>query len=250
MKFWKILKKLIEQTLPEWRDKFLSYKILKKQLKVMCPKDAQTPLGLDVDQVNHFLYLLEVEIDKFNVFFVNKEEEYVIKWKELQDRVGRAMDYSDVELMSLGREIVDFHGEMVLLMNYSALNYTGLVKIIKKHDKRTGALLRLPFIQEVLNQPFFETDVLNVLVKECEMILSILFTKNDGASCPSSSTSEEQGCGSKSNMIVDENKEKLMHVPKELSEIENMENAFIKLTLSALQTLEEIRGRSSTVSIF
>lgn len=81
MKFWKILKKLIEQTLPEWRDKFLSYKILKKQLKVMCPKDAQTPLGLDVDQVNHFLYLLEVEIDKFNVFFVNKEEEYVIKWK-------------------------------------------------------------------------------------------------------------------------------------------------------------------------
>jgi len=47
--------------------------------------------------------------------------------QELQDRVDRAMDYSDVELMSLWREIVDFHGEMVLLENYSALNYTGMI---------------------------------------------------------------------------------------------------------------------------
>ena len=29
------------------------------------------------------------------------------------------------ELMRVGKEIVDFHGEMVLLLNYSALNYTG-----------------------------------------------------------------------------------------------------------------------------
>ncbi|XP_058785873.1 SPX domain-containing protein 1-like [Vicia villosa] len=246
MKFWKILKRQIEQTLPEWRDKFLSYKNLKKQLKIMCPKDARTPPKLDAYQVHHFLCLLEVEIDKFNTFFVNKEEEYIIKWKLLQDRVDRAMDYSDAELMSLGREIVDFHGEMVLLENYSALNYTGLVKIIKKHDKRTGALLRLPFIQDVLNQPFFETDVLNSLVKECEVILNIFFANNDEPSCPCSPTNEEteeDGCGS--NVIEDENIEELMQAPTELAEIENMENEFIKLTLSALRTLEEIRGRSS-----
>lgn len=114
--------------------------------------------------------------------------------------------------------------------------YAGLVKIIKKHDKRTGGLLRLPFIQEVLNQPFFETDVLNNLVKECEVLLNILFTNNDGHSCPCTSTSEEN----------EENKEKLMQVPEEIAEIENMENVLIKLTLSALRTLEEIRGQSST----
>ncbi|KAG5034227.1 hypothetical protein JHK87_009137 [Glycine soja] len=243
MKFWKILKSQIEQTLPEWRDQFLSYKDLKKQLKVMCPKDALTPPCLDADELNHFLGLLELEIDKFNGFFVDKEEEYIIKWKELQDRVARAID-SNAELMSLGREIVDFHGEMVLLENYTALNYTGLVKIIKKYDKRTGALLRLPFIQEVLNQPFFKIDVLNKLVKECEVILSILFT-NDWSSI--SEDFEEDECGS---MTGNENKETLMHVPKELDEIENMENTFTKLTLSALRSLEEIRGRSSTVSIF
>ncbi|TKY50973.1 SPX domain-containing protein 2 [Spatholobus suberectus] len=244
MKFRKILKRLIEQTLPGWGDKFLSYKNLKQQLKVMCLNDGHTPPQLDANELNHFLNLLHLEIDKFNTFFVDKEEEYVIKWKELQDRVAEAVD-SNVGLMSLGREIVDFHGEMVLLENYSALNYTGLVKIIKKYDKKTGALLRSPFIQDVVSQPFFETDVLNKLVKECEVILSILFTNG-----PYSSMSEdfmENGFGS---MSGSENDENVMEVPKELAEIENMENMYIKLTLSALHTLEEIRGRSSSVSMF
>jgi len=46
--------------------------------------------------------------------------------QELQDRVARAAGQeSKEELMRVRKEIVDFHGEMVLLENYSALNYTG-----------------------------------------------------------------------------------------------------------------------------
>lgn len=136
--------------------------------------------------------------------------------------------------------------------NYCVFFYlilcAGLVKIIKKYDKRTGALLRLPFIQDVLNQPFFKIDVLNKLVKECEMMLSIIFPKNGplGQSLSTSEVFEEVACGSTAN----ETKETLEHVPKELSEIQNMENVFIKLTTSALDTLKEIRGGSSTVSIY
>lgn len=92
MKFWKILSNQIEQTLPDWRDKFLSYKDLKKQLKLINPKDPSSfkRRRLDEDgnadadvskEVNDFLRLLEVEIEKFNAFFVEMEEEYVIKWK-------------------------------------------------------------------------------------------------------------------------------------------------------------------------
>lgn len=44
--------------------------------------------------------------------------------QELQDRVARAKDRKD-EMIKIRKEIVDFHGEMVLLENYSALNYTG-----------------------------------------------------------------------------------------------------------------------------
>lgn len=81
MKFDKILKRLIEQTLPHWRDKFLCYKILKKQLNVMCPEDGQALPQLNAKELDHFLNLLQLEIAKFNNFFVDKEEEYVIKLK-------------------------------------------------------------------------------------------------------------------------------------------------------------------------
>lgn len=46
--------------------------------------------------------------------------------QELQDRVVKVKD-SNEELLKIRKEIVDFHGEMVLLENYSALNYTGTV---------------------------------------------------------------------------------------------------------------------------
>jgi hypothetical protein len=44
----------------------------------------------------------------------------------LQDRVVSAAEVGSAEeLLRVRKEIVDFHGEMVLLENYSALNYTG-----------------------------------------------------------------------------------------------------------------------------
>jgi hypothetical protein len=42
------------------------------------------------------------------------------------------------------------------------------VKILKKYDKRTGGLLSLPFTQRVRHQPFFTTEPLTRLVRECE----------------------------------------------------------------------------------
>ena len=99
MKFSKSLGILIEEALPEWRDKFLSYKDLKKQLKLIYPKDGDKPPskrprlsddearteadeGGDVSkEAADFVRLLENEMEKFNSFFEEKEEEYVIRWK-------------------------------------------------------------------------------------------------------------------------------------------------------------------------
>ena len=40
------------------------------------------------------------------------------------------------------RDLADLHGEMVLLIHWSMLNYAAVCKILKKHDKRTGLFLR------------------------------------------------------------------------------------------------------------
>lgn len=46
--------------------------------------------------------------------------------------------------MKVGREIVDFHGEMVLLENYSALNYTGtnLYLVVVQGLQKSGLVLK------------------------------------------------------------------------------------------------------------
>lgn len=64
---------------------------------------------------------------------------------------------------------------MFFLNHIFSLFYVGLAKILKKYDKRTGGLLRSPFIQKVLRQPFFTTDQISKLIKECESSIDSLF---------------------------------------------------------------------------
>ncbi|KAL3646032.1 hypothetical protein CASFOL_011212 [Castilleja foliolosa] len=264
MKFWKILRKLLDEMFPDWQDKFISYKDLKKDLNSISPvvestkdvavdDDGERPsklrrLGDDrlgegnnvTKEMKDFVKLLEAEIKKFNGFFMDQEEEYIIKLKLLKDDVAEA-ENSKEELMRVGRKLVDFHGEMILLENYSALNYTGLLKILKKYDKKSGDLIRLPFIQKVLHEPFFRTEVLNKLVKECEIMIYRIFSRHEQLGQPEAATCSDQPV---------ETKTEKLRVPEELSEIECMENLYLRLTVSALRTLRELRKGSSTINMF
>ncbi|CAL9191691.1 unnamed protein product [Musa hybrid cultivar] len=170
MKFGKRLKRQTEESLPEWRDKFLCYKDLKKLVKLISATQPSSKAEAE------FICLLDSEIDKFNAFFVDQEEEFIIRQMELQERIKRvAATSAAAEYGRIGTEMVNLHGEMVLLVNYSSVNYTGLAKILKKYDKRTGGLLRLPFIEKVLEQPFFTTDLISKLVKDCESTMDSMF---------------------------------------------------------------------------
>ncbi|KAL7112301.1 hypothetical protein ACP275_05G144200 [Erythranthe tilingii] len=259
MKFWKILRRLLDEIFPDWQDEFISYKDLKQQLKLIYPienlvaddniersskrprlrDDNRTDESKEVTQeMKFFVKLLEREIKKFNCFFMDKEEEYVIRFKMLKEDVAEAKD-SREELMKVGRKLVDFHGEMILLENYSALNYTGLLKILKKYDKRSGDLIRLPFIRKVLHEPFFRTELVNKLAKECEIMIYRIFSRNEKLGPPEYTD----------DAAAVEETEKL-EVPEELEEIKCMENMYLRLTISALRTLKEIRSGSSTLDIF
>ncbi|GFP80893.1 spx domain-containing protein 3 [Phtheirospermum japonicum] len=240
MKFGKRLKRQIEQSLADWRDKYLSYKELKKLVKLIssAPKMVNGSLGYGKAEAE-FMYLLNNEIDKFNAFFMEQEEDFVIRHKELPQRIERVRDKwgpngtqpSEVEykeeMAKIRKEIVNFHGEMVLLMNYSNINYTGLAKILKKYDKRTGGVLRLPVIQKVLEQPFFTTDLISKLVKECETTIESVFPQSE-ATRKLRDAEEKEGTAAAA-------------VPGE---------GIFRNTVAALLTMQEIRKGSSTYSQF
>ncbi|KAL2528653.1 SPX domain-containing protein 4 [Forsythia ovata] len=194
MKFGKEFTIHLEETLPEWRDKYLCYKPLKKLLKNIPAADPlpdgdglALPRSPSVELHDWFVGILNEELEKFNDFYVDKEEEFIIRFQELKERIERVKEKgnrggvfrSDTEfseeMMDIRKDFVDIHGEMILLKNYSSLNFAGLLKILKKYDKRTGGLLRLPFTQLAVHQPFFTTEPLTRLVHECEENLELLF---------------------------------------------------------------------------
>lgn len=289
MKFGRILKSQIEEAPPEWRDQYLSYKKLKKRLKlifslkVFQEAEDETPkvirkrprveaLGVpesvaeresdsysfakrndsndcasigsnqddDLNDIKDmsaaefdFIELLNPELEKFNDFVMAKEKEYIIRQKELQERIQRARNTvgrsGKQDLIKVSQDVVKFHGEMVLLESYSILNFTGLVKITKKYDKRTGGILRLAFIQKVLGQPFFTMELLFKLVKQCEETLHNLF-----------SSSEDEG-----EETEDEEEE-----TEDEAVVDLGQDQIYRSTMAALRSMKEMRRGSSTYGPF
>ncbi|CAA0813570.1 SPX domain-containing protein 3 [Striga hermonthica] len=123
------------------------------------------------------------------------------------------------------KDIVNFHGEMVLLINYSTINYTGLTKILKKYDKRTGGVLRLPFIQKVLQQPFFTTELLSNLVRQCEATIDTV-------------------------MPPFENIARIFHAKIDVMAVPPVGEGILRNTVAALLTMQGMRSGSSTYGQF
>ncbi|XP_028780395.1 SPX domain-containing protein 1-like [Neltuma alba] len=267
MKFGKSLNNQIEKTLPEWRDKFLSYKELKKKLKILEPPkssvddrlskrprlDDGAASGESSPEEIDFRNLLEGELDKFNTFFVEKEEECIIRLKARVSSLSPPPPaaLSNIQLLFYRAEFLCYHYKQLLKMPNCFLNFrrTGLVKILKKYDKRTGALIRLSFIRKVLRQPFFTTEMLYKLIKECETMLDGLFPVND---TPASvdAASQSDGCDLSTTTSTSFKSGDCPLVPKELAKIVNKQSLFMKSTISALHVLQEIRSGSSTINMF
>nr|DAD32873.1 TPA_asm: hypothetical protein HUJ06_011724 [Nelumbo nucifera] len=273
MKFGKEFRTHLEETIPEWRDKFLCYKPLKKLLKHFPSSPdslvlddllrhhrqiidgAPTDGDVSTDDTERnkpwigleewFVRILDEELEKINDFYVDKEEEFVIrlqeriesvKEKSSKDGVFTSENEFSEEMLDIRKDFVTIHGEMILLKNYSSLNFTGLVKILKKYDKRTGGLLQLPFTQRALHQPFFTTEPLTRLVHECEANLELLFPLQAEvieSSAPPPQDQMDSLCNDTSTL-------------QETSSLSEDTVDIYRSTLAAMRTIQGLRKASST----
>ncbi|KAK9844739.1 hypothetical protein WJX74_006199 [Apatococcus lobatus] len=226
MKFGKLLQSTVDE-MPEMSEVFLRYRELKKQLKRMphaesgsrtgdedlqhhfqerlsssCPAELATPWGsdrhaakgLDPRDEQSFIDTLSEDLHKLNDFFMNKEEDIVIRLQDLEDRSNSIS--TPEEQQHLKSAFVKLHGEMVLLLHWSLLNFAAVVKILKKHDKQTGIVLRGPVLSSVLQQPFYSTDSITKLVKIAEAKVKQLSGEGEpdaGAQLLQSDRSQEFG---------------------------------------------------------
>lgn len=242
MKFGKELRSTVENSFPEWRPMFMSYKALKK---IIHPSSALTALKLqqlqhqkqqqqqrqqrqqqaqhsdllssscapsELDQSTsptyrpsspslgtalhcqqlpalttaerkelarstaEFFRGLRYELDKVNAFFLDKQEDYVILSAQLGTDVEDVIrcGASRADILKLKRRLVEFHGCLVLLDNFSHVNYQGFRKILKKLDKKTGLRVREAYLSSVAVTPFLLSDTVRHLLHDTESRLEQL----------------------------------------------------------------------------
>ncbi|CAG8775766.1 11423_t:CDS:2, partial [Acaulospora morrowiae] len=89
-------------------------------------------------------------------------------------RMITSMEIKDA-MKKIRKAVFELYREVVLLRSYKTLNYTGLVKILKKYDKlsrRNGSEIYIPHLRKY---NFVKTEYLEQLIQEIEIFYVINF---------------------------------------------------------------------------
>lgn len=167
MRFGKTLK---QSVYGPWRDKYIDYGKLKSILREDRPDDEDEPWTED-DENRFCDEIFNTQLEKVAQF----QEE---KMQELRQRVDTAFDKlrdlppADSEnkdkptdaalaqrLKDLEAELDGITNEVKELQKYSSLNYTGFLKIVKKHDRKRGDRYKIrPIMQVSLSKRPFNSE--------------------------------------------------------------------------------------------
>eukprot|EP00210_Caulerpa_lentillifera_P000474 g457.t1 len=160
---------------------FVRYKQLKQILKCILLEadyNESSPLKTDknenraVQSKSQFVKMLYKELHYLNEYFIGKEEELVIRMQNLE---SASHDLDSIAVDNFLPKLVKFHGDITLLHHWEIINYTAFSKILKKHDKLiSGVSIREAFLELLFHQPFYSTDLLDVLSKQCEKLIDRL----------------------------------------------------------------------------
>ncbi|KAI3427207.1 hypothetical protein D9Q98_007143 [Chlorella vulgaris] len=126
----------------------------------------------DPEQEARFVSLVEQCVQQLNEDYLSKEEMLVIKADLAQS--GGAAAGTHGELLAAYGAAVNLHGELVLLCHWSMMAYTGIVKILKKHHKRTGQRVQSALLANLLAQPFCSLEEVRGLVRATEQQIAVL----------------------------------------------------------------------------
>ncbi|CAO0792529.1 unnamed protein product [Mucor circinelloides] len=160
---------------PEWHSYYLDYDLLKKKLR-----KAETEGAFTERDETEFVELLDGNLEKVNAF--HKAQMNRIKNEidscttSISDQLAPASQdgSSTAELSSLQEKINSIADDVNRLEKFTRFNYTGFLKIVKKHDRHTNYILRPMFMVRLNQCPFWKKEEDNnaLLIK-----LSSLFSQ-------------------------------------------------------------------------
>ncbi|KAI9318424.1 VTC domain-containing protein [Dichotomocladium elegans] len=163
MKFGSRLKDAIY---PEWRVYYIDYDGLKKRLR-----KAEKDRPFTENDETEFVEDLDNNLEKVYAFHQQKQEELTSRIDSWADVIRSNPPESSMTRVS--ESINAIAKDVNHLARFSRLNYTGFLKIVKKHDRHTNYILRPMFMVRLNQCPFWRQDDEVLLVKLSELFAQV-----------------------------------------------------------------------------
>ncbi|KAK2624331.1 hypothetical protein QTJ16_006281 [Diplocarpon rosae] len=157
-------KKLRNSTYPKWKGQYMDYAKLKSLLRENEEEDSRWT----EDDENKFCdEILNVQLEKVAAFqqetvksLEQRANEAADKLKDLAPEDGKAKrDITISKFKEIEAELDEIINETKELKNYSSINYTAFLKIVKKHDRKRGNNYKIrPMMLMSLSKRPFNTE--------------------------------------------------------------------------------------------
>lgn len=174
MKFCNLLRETAEG-LPEVRDLYLAYKRLKKLLREVAQCNEAGNVEESVQLQSQFISDVNSCLQQVNETFIEKEEEFVILFDNLE-RAATVVE-SLSESQRITQRFADFHGKLLLFMNTTMLTYVCILKIMKKYHKKTGRVVVSLQPAQLREMPIGSTEIISSIVFRSEQTINSLISK-------------------------------------------------------------------------
>lgn len=177
MKFGKVLHRSTQMSPGAWEPYWADYKLLKKIIKDCAQikkeeklqgdrlikikikpsaKEDNDSIRQSQDEMN-FFRTLRMEIKKIADFFLKEQAKHLSQVAAIDASIQQIKtNFKSTEAKTtLMKDCVALYKELLLLENFAVMNFCGISKILKKHDKWTGYATRNKFMHTILmRQPF------------------------------------------------------------------------------------------------
>ncbi|THV54226.1 hypothetical protein BGAL_0032g00330 [Botrytis galanthina] len=185
---------------PEYAASFVNYKALKKLIK----KLSATPIILAQNELHRsapvldsqaalqankatFFFQLERELEKVNVFYLQKEAELKIRLKTLLDKKkvlqSRSQNTSrrSAKFTTLEEGFQQFGNDLNKLQQFVEINGMAFSKILKKWDKTSKSKTKELYLSRAVEvQPFFDATAISELSDQATTSLQELGAWSEG----------------------------------------------------------------------
>ncbi|KAE9341322.1 hypothetical protein PF008_g10674 [Phytophthora fragariae] len=193
MKFGKVLQQSTQMSPSAWEPYWADYKLLKKIIKDCAQikkeeklqgdklvkikikpsaKEDNDSIRQSQDEMN-FFRTLRMEIKKIADFFLKEQAKHTSQVAAIDASFQqlKTNPESAEAKTALMKSCVALYKELLLLENFAVMNFCGISKILKKHDKWTGYATRNKFMHTILmKQPFATYEPLLHMIDRLEHI--------------------------------------------------------------------------------